>query len=61
MEICEGFKCKMLDMLIRVVIQLNLSKHEWHLVPIVIADYLHAQEALPHNELQAINCPHSCW
>lgn len=37
----------MLDMLTRVVIQLNLSKHEWHLVPIITDDYLHAQEALP--------------
>lgn len=49
-EIWEGFKCKMLDMLMRVVIELNLSKHEWHLVPIITDDYLHAQEALPHNE-----------
>lgn len=50
MEIWEGFKCKMLDMLMRAVIQLNLSKHDWHLVPIITNDCLHAQEALPHNE-----------
>lgn len=33
-----------------VVIKLDMSKHEWHLVPIIIDDHLHDQEALPHNE-----------
>lgn len=50
METWERFKCKMLDMLMRVVMQLNLSKPGWHLGPVITDDYLHAQEALPHNE-----------
>ncbi len=45
----EGLKWKMLNALLRIVIQLNLSKHGWHLVP-NITDDLYAQETLTRDE-----------